>query len=151
MIRYLEVKVDIVLHTPMNRKCLLMITLRIHDYSRTSDHAAKSIKNVARDIRESSSSTKQLINTLVRTGAFEEIARAILETTIAIRYAANEINETVKVLKERGAIKDTTSAVVETTNATRNTIDIAKAAIETENTKRRVAMFLVKWSGHFRI
>ncbi len=101
MIRYLEVKVDIVLHTPMNRKCLLIITLRIHDYSRTSDHV-KSIKNVARDIRESSSSTKQLINTLVRTGAFEEIARAILETTIAIRYVANEINETVKVLKERG-------------------------------------------------
>ncbi len=115
--------------------------MRIHDYSRTSDHAPKSIKNVARDIRESSSSTKQLINTLVRTGAFEEIARAILETTIAIRYAANEINETVKVLKERGTIKDTTSAVVETTNATRNTIEIAKAAIETENTKRRVAMF----------
>jgi len=29
------------------------------------------------------------------------------------------------------------SAVVETTNATRNTIGIAKAAIETDNTKRR--------------
>ena len=54
-------------------------SVRIHDYSRTSDHAAKSIKNVARDIRESSSTTKQLINTLVRTGAFEEIARAILK------------------------------------------------------------------------
>ncbi|MFZ0511145.1 MAG: hypothetical protein WAM14_06030 [Candidatus Nitrosopolaris sp.] len=119
-----------------------MMTLRIHDYSRTSDHAAESIKNAARDIRESSSTTKQLVHTLVRTGAFEEIARAILETTIAIRDIANEVNETVKDLKERGTVKDIASAVVETTNATRNTIEIAKAAIETDNIKRRV--------GHFR-
>ena len=97
----------------------------------------ESTKNVARDIRESSSTTKQLIHTLVRTGAFEEIARTILETTIAIRDTANEINEIVKDVKERGTIKDTASAMVETRNATRNTIEIAKAAIETDNTKRR--------------
>jgi len=36
---------------------------------------------------------------LVRTGAFEEIARAILETTIAIRDIVNDVNETVKDLK----------------------------------------------------
>ncbi|MFY9868904.1 MAG: hypothetical protein WAK17_04225, partial [Candidatus Nitrosopolaris sp.] len=111
-------------------------SVRIHDYSRTSDHAAESTKNVARDIRESSSTTKQLIHTLVRTGAFEEIARTILETTIAIRDTANEINEIVKHLKQRGTIKDTASAIVETTNATRNTIETAKAAIETDNIKR---------------
>jgi hypothetical protein len=108
-------------------------SVRIHD---DSDRAAESIKNTARDIRESSSTTKQLIHTLVKTGAFEEIARAILETTIAIRDIANEVNETVKDLKERGTIKDIASAVVETTNATRNTIGITKAAIETDNTKR---------------
>ena len=112
-------------------------SVRIHDYSRTSDHAAESIKNVSRDIRESSSTMKQLIHTLVRTGAFEEMARAILETTIAIRDTANEVNEIVKDLKERGTIKDTASAVAETTNAARNTIEKAKAAIETDNTKRR--------------
>ena len=79
---------------------------------------------------------------LVRTGAFEEIARAILETTIAIRDIVNDVNETVKDLKERrGTIKDIASAVVETRNATRNTIGIAKAAIETDNTKRRVGGF----------
>ncbi len=76
-----------------------------------------------------------------RRGAFEEIARAILETTIAIRDIANEVNETVKDLKERGTIKDIASAVVETTNATQNAIEIAKAAIETDNTKR-VGTFL---------
>jgi hypothetical protein len=51
------------------------------------------LKNVARGIRESSSTTKQLTRTLVRTDAFEEIARTILETTIAIRDTANEVNE----------------------------------------------------------
>ena len=106
----------------------------MHDYS---DHAAESIKNASRDIRESSSTTKQLVHTLVRTGTFEEIVRAILETTITILDIANEVNETVKDLKERGTIKDMASAVVETTNATRNTIGIAKAAIETDNTKRK--------------
>ena len=85
-------------------------------------------------LRESLSTTKQLVHTLVRTGAFEEIARAILETTIAIRDIVNDVNETVKDLKERGTIKDIATAVVETTNATRNTIGIAKAAIETDNT-----------------
>jgi DNA-binding transcriptional regulator GbsR (MarR family) len=116
-------------------------SVRIHDYSPTSDHAAGSVKNAARDIRESSSITKQLVHTLVRTGAFEEIARAILETTIAIRDIANEVNETVKDLKERGTINDIVSAVVETTNATQNAIEIAKAAIKTDNTKRRVGTF----------
>ena len=112
--------------------------VRIHD---DSDHAAESIKNASRDIRESSSTTKQLVHTLVRTGAFEEIARAILETTIAIRDIVNDVNETVKDLKERGTIEDIASAVVETRNATRNTIGIAKAAIETDNTKKRVGGF----------
>ena len=108
--------------------------VRIRDYSRTSDHVTESTKNVATDIRESSSTAKELIHTLVRTGAFEEIARAILETTIAIRDTANEVNEIVKDLKERGTIKDTASAVGDNK---RNTIEKAKAAIETDNTKRR--------------
>ena len=107
-------------------------SVRIHDYS---DHAAESIKKAATDIRESSSTTKQLVDTLVRTGAIAEIARAILETTIAIRDITNEVKETVKDLKERGTIKDITSAVSGTANETRNTIGIAKAAIGADNTK----------------
>ena len=66
-------------------------SVRIHD-----DSEINSIKNTARDIRESSSTTKQLVHTLVRTGAIAEIARAILETTIAIRDIANEVNELLK-------------------------------------------------------
>jgi hypothetical protein len=108
--------------------------VRIRDCSRTSDLNAESIKKVG-DIRESSSTTRQLIHTLVRNGTFEELARAIFETTIAIRDTANEVNEIVKDLKDRGTIKDTASAVIETTNATRNTIEIAKAARKTKNTE----------------
>jgi len=50
----------------------------------------------------------------------------------------HEVNETVKDLKERGSIKDIkdiTKAVSEITNETRNTIEIAKAAIDADNTK----------------
>jgi DNA-binding transcriptional regulator GbsR (MarR family) len=101
-------------------------SVRIHD---DSDHAAT-------DIRESSSTTIQLVHALVRTGAIAEIARAIFETTVAIRDIANEVNETVKDLKEQGTIKNIASTVAETTNETRNTIEIAKATIETDNTKR---------------
>jgi hypothetical protein len=106
-------------------------SVRIHDYSH---HAAESIKKAATDIRESSSTTKQLVHTLIRTGAIAEIARAILETTIAIRDITNQVNETVKDLKERGTIKDIARAVVETTNEARNTIGIAKSAIDVDNT-----------------
>jgi hypothetical protein len=106
--------------------------VRIHDYS---DNPAESLTNAATDIREPSSTTKELVHTLVRTGAIEEIARAILETTMAIREITNEVNKTVKDLKERGIIKDIASAVAETTNETRNTIGIAKAAIDADNTK----------------
>ncbi|MGC1933024.1 MAG: hypothetical protein WA667_28955 [Candidatus Nitrosopolaris sp.] len=103
-------------------------SVRIHDYSNTSDKAAESIKNVAKDIHESSSTVRELILTLLRSGAIEEIALAIHEATTAIRDTANEINDTVKDLKQRGIIKDTVSAVEETTNVTRDTLQIAKNA-----------------------
>ena len=83
--------------------------MRIHDYSNTSDQAAESIKNVAKDIRESSSTIRELMLALLRSGAIEEIARAIHEATTAVRDTANEINETVKDLKDRGIIRDTAS------------------------------------------
>ena len=55
--------------------------VRIHDCSRTSDLNAESIKNVAGDIRESSSTTKQLIHTLVRTGAIERDSTGLCQLT----------------------------------------------------------------------
>jgi len=69
-------------------------SVRIHDYSNSSDQTEESIKNVAKGVRESSSSVIDLILKLTRSGAIEEIARTILEATIAIRDTANEINDT---------------------------------------------------------
>src|SRR5919108_5887780 len=118
-------------------------SVRIHDYSNTSDQAAESIKNVAKDIHESSSTVGELILTLIRSGAIEEMARAIHEATTAIRDTANEINDTVKDLKERGIIKGTASAVEETTNAARETIQVAKdATIEAVATAPTTAKIL---------
>ena len=82
------------------------------------------IKNVAMGIVEASSSIRELVLTLLQSGAIEEIGRAAR----AIRDTANEINDTVKNLNDRVIIKDTTSAVEETTNAARDTIHIVKDA-----------------------
>jgi gas vesicle protein len=101
-------------------------SVRIHDYSNTSDQAAESIKNVSKDIRESSSSLRELILTLIRSGAMEEMVRTIIETTTAIRDTANEINDAIKDLKEREIIRDTARAVEGTTSSARDTIKTAK-------------------------
>ena len=95
-------------------------SVRIRDYSSTSDHVAESLKNAAKDIHESSFSVRELILTLLRSGAIEEIALAIHEATTAIRDTANEINNTVNDLKQRGIIKDSASSIKETTNALRH-------------------------------
>src|ERR1700746_3975936 len=101
-------------------------SVRIHDYSNTGEQAVQSTKNFAKGIRESSSSVRELIVALTRSGAIEEMARTILEATTAIRDTAKEINDTVKDLKEREIIKDTVRVVEETTISARETIQIAK-------------------------
>lgn len=100
--------------------------VRIHDYSFVSDPAAESLKNVAKDSRESSSSSIELIHTLLRTGTIEELARTILETTNAIRDTANEISGIIIDLKEAGTLKKVVNTVVETSNTTLTTLEIAK-------------------------
>ena len=111
-------------------------SVRVHDYSLASKDAAQSIKNVTGDIRKSSFATKELIHTLVSIGAFEEIARALFETTIAIKDTVNEINYSIRDLKQRGVIKDVADAILETTNAALDTVDIAKAELDTKKGKK---------------
>jgi hypothetical protein len=84
-------------------------SVRTHDYSRTPHHVAESIRTDA----STSHTTNEFIETLVRTGAFEEIAQALLETTIDIHDTAKEVNETVKHLIEGGTIKDIAIAVAD--------------------------------------
>lgn len=67
--------------------------MRICDCSDTSYQAAGSIRNIAKDVRESSSTVRELILTLPRSGMIEGLAQAIHETTTAIRDTAIEIND----------------------------------------------------------
>ncbi len=105
-------------------------SVRIRDYATattsetTSERAAESIKNVAIGIVEASSSIRELVLTLLQSGAIEEIGRAARD----IRNTVNEINDSVKNLNDHGIIKDTASAVQETTNAARDTIHTVKDA-----------------------
>jgi methyl-accepting chemotaxis protein len=104
-------------------------SVRIRDHaitstSETTEQTTGTIKDVARDIVEASSSIRELILTLHHIGAMEEIGLA----TRAIRDTANEINDTLKNLNERGTIKDTADAVEATAIATQDTIHILKVA-----------------------
>ena len=112
-------------------------SVRVRDYSYSPDHTAQSIKDVAKDIRGTTSNTRELIHTLLNTGVIGEIARTILETTIAIRDTANEINYVVKDVKERGIVRDTASAIADTSNAALNTVDIAKREIDTKKNNEK--------------
>lgn len=100
--------------------------VRIHDYSCVSNDGAESLKDVAKDSREPSSSSIKLIHTMLRNGTIEELTRTILETTNAIRDTANEITGIIRDLREEGTIKKSANNVVETTNTTISTIEIAK-------------------------
>ena len=113
-------------------------SVRVHDYSLASNDTAQLIKNVASDIRKSSSATRDLVHNLVSSGAFEEIIRASVETTIAIRDTVNEINHSIREIKQRGLIKDTAAAILETTNAALYTVDIAKTELDTKKSKKNI-------------
>ncbi len=96
----------------------MIIQVELRDYSSTSDHVAESLKNAAPKILPSSFRIRELILTLLRSGAIEEIALAIHEATAPLQDTANEINDTVKDLNQSGIIKDS-----ETTNALRHKRD----------------------------
>ena len=70
-----------------------------------------SIKNIAENIRDSSSRIRETVRTLRQSGAIDELRKAIQEAMIATRDTTQEINATARDLKERGIIKDTASAI----------------------------------------
>ena len=106
-----------------------------------------SIKNIAKNIRESSSRTRETVRTLRRSGAIEELTQAVYEAVIATRDTAKEISDTTKDLKQRGIIEDTVGAIEETTVTALETVqtarDIKREAVETcppqiiETTKKK--------------
>ena len=63
------------------------------------------IRDVASNIRKTSSSIRDLVRVVHRSGAIDELATAVHEAMIATRDTTREIGETAKELKERGMIR----------------------------------------------
>ncbi len=63
------------------------------------------IRDVASNIRKTSSSIRDLVRVVHRSGAIDELATAVHEAMIATRDTTKEIGETAKELKERGMIR----------------------------------------------
>ena len=63
------------------------------------------IRDVASNIRKTSSSIRDLVPVVHRSGAIDELATAVHEAMIATRDTTREIGETAKELKERGMIR----------------------------------------------
>ena len=65
----------------------------------TPEQAAENIKTIARRIRGDSARIRDIVKTLHRSGAFEELAAAVREAAIATRDTSREIKETAKEIK----------------------------------------------------
>jgi hypothetical protein len=63
------------------------------------------IRDVASNIRKTSSSIRDLVRVVHRSGAIDDFATAVHEAMIATRDTTKEIGETAKELKERGIIR----------------------------------------------
>ena len=88
----------------------------------TPEQTADVIKNLAKNIRETSSKMRQAVRTIRQSGAIDELTEAVREATIAARDTAKEINDTARDLKQRGVIKDTANVIEETTSVARDTV-----------------------------
>ena len=86
-----------------------------------------SIKDIAKNIRESSSRTRDTVRTLRRSGAIEELTQAVYEAVIATRDTAKDINDTTKDLKESGIVEDAIGAIEETSMTARETVQTARS------------------------
>ena len=87
----------------------------------TPEQTADAIKNIARNIRESSYKMREAIKAIRQSGAIDELTEAVREATIAARDTAIEISDTAKDMRERGVIRETIIAAEEVNVAARET------------------------------
>jgi hypothetical protein len=100
----------------------------------TPEQTADAIKNIARNIRESSYKMREAIKAIRQSGAIDELTEAVREATIAARDTAVEISDTAKDMRERGVIRETIIAAEEVNVAARET---AKTVRETVSRRER--------------
>src|ERR687897_2850256 len=85
----------------------------------TPEQTADAIKNVAKNIRESSYKMREAVRAIRQSGAIDELTEAVREATIAARDTAKEISDTARDMRERGIIRETIDAAQETNIAAR--------------------------------
>ena len=95
----------------------------------TPEQTADAIKNIARNIRESSYKMREAIKAIRQSGAIDELTEAVREATIAARDTAVEISETAKDMRERGVIRETIIAAEEVNVAARETAQTVRETV----------------------
>jgi hypothetical protein len=95
----------------------------------TPEQTAEAIKNVARNIRESSYKMREAVRAIRQSGAIDELTEAVREATIAARDTAKEINDVAKDMKERGVIQETIVAAEEVNIAARDTAQTVRETV----------------------
>ncbi|HKI07889.1 MAG TPA: hypothetical protein VKA09_05805 [Nitrososphaeraceae archaeon] len=95
----------------------------------TPEQTADAIKNIARNIRESSYKMREAIKAIRQSGAIDELTEAVREATIAARDTAIEISDTAKDMRERGVIRETIIAAEEVNVAARETAQTVRETV----------------------
>ena len=95
----------------------------------TPEQTADAIKNIARNIRESSYKIREAIKAIRQSGAIDELTEAVREATIAARDTAKEISDTAKDMRERGVIQETITAAEEVNVAARETAQTVRETV----------------------
>ena len=95
----------------------------------TPEQTADAIKNIARNIRESSYKMREAIKAIRQSGAIDELTEAVREATIAARDTAVEISDTAKEMRERGVIRETIIAAEEVNLAARETAQTVRETV----------------------
>jgi hypothetical protein len=95
----------------------------------TPEQTAEAVKNIARNIRESSYKIREAVRAIRQSGAIDELTEAVREATIAARDTAKEINDVAKDMKERGLIQETIVAAEEVNISARETAQTVRETV----------------------
>jgi hypothetical protein len=87
------------------------------------------IKEVAKNLRDSSHKMREMVKALRESGAIDELSEAVKEATIAARDTVKEVNDATNDLKEKGVIRETLVAAEEVNNAARETMQTVKETV----------------------
>jgi methyl-accepting chemotaxis protein len=95
----------------------------------TPEQTAEAIKNIAKNIRESSNKIREAVRTIHKSGAIDEVIEAIREATVAARDTAKEVNDVAKDMKERGVVRETINTAEEVNITAHDTVQTVKDTV----------------------